>query len=258
MMTALMKAAGNGHIEVVRFLLESDADREIKNQQNQTAIMFAAAGGHLEVVRFLVDWSDICFDACEQEMMERGDTQFDIGREGCRRQCGQSGLYATSLGMSWDALIHGPIIPIHWAAYHGHLDVVEYLHDTIMRGSVDAKSAYLMAVLGGHMDIVNFYLDVDYRAEFGRILKPLAGSSRALMYAAYMNHTDIVSRLLETGSSVTWRMSDWIGISTPEGRLYFERIGFGPPHASHPEWRQGVPEIDPGALDEDSRGRWSR
>ena len=53
--TALMKAAGQGHIEVVRFLVEQGADFNIRNRQEQDALMLAAAGGHLAVATFLID-----------------------------------------------------------------------------------------------------------------------------------------------------------------------------------------------------------
>ena len=51
--TALMKAAGNGHIDVVKFLCENGVDLCIRNQQKQTAMYFAAAGGYLEIVKYL-------------------------------------------------------------------------------------------------------------------------------------------------------------------------------------------------------------
>ena len=53
-----------------------------------------------------------------------------------------------------------------------------------------------------------------------------------LMNAAYMNHADIVKRLLEIGADLTYRTSKWIGLETPEGHLYFQDIGFGPLHAA--------------------------
>ena len=234
--TALMKAAGAGHLEVVEFLVKSGADGTIKNQQKQLALTFAAAYGHLDVVQFLVEWPGACFDACEEEVrglsheerLEQGIASLDGVHTGpfCRRQCGESGLLSNRLGMSYDPLIHGPATNIQWAAYNGHLDVVAYLHP-LLRGKhyQSPHLAFELAVLGGHLDIVNYFIE-------DRIASTKIRKDRALMQAAYVNHTEIVGRLLEIGASVTWRMSDWIGIDTPEGRLYFEHIGFGPPHAA--------------------------
>ena len=103
--------------------------------------------------------------------------------------------------------------------------MVEYLYPLLKgRNYQSPILAIHTAIIGGHLDIVNFFLEA--RPDlFGK-------GGRSLMIAAYMNHSHIVERLLEIGSDVTWRMSDWIGISTPEGRLYFKEVGFGPLHAA--------------------------
>ena len=45
--TALMKAAGQGHIEVVRFLVEQGADLNIRNRQEQKCLNVCRRGGPL-------------------------------------------------------------------------------------------------------------------------------------------------------------------------------------------------------------------
>ena len=62
--TALMKAAGQGHIEIVRFLIEQGAYLNIRNRQDQDALMFAAAGGHLAVAIFLIDVAPVATAPC--------------------------------------------------------------------------------------------------------------------------------------------------------------------------------------------------
>ena len=54
--TPLFKSAHQGHLEVVRFLVESGADKHQGRTDNgSTPLSIAADQGHLEVVRFLVE-----------------------------------------------------------------------------------------------------------------------------------------------------------------------------------------------------------
>ena len=56
---ALIKAAENGHLEVVRFLVTEGPEetRALANCQNGEALIQAARNGHLEVVRGLLEIS---------------------------------------------------------------------------------------------------------------------------------------------------------------------------------------------------------
>ena len=54
--TPLFIAALEGHLEVVRFLVESGANKDQGlTDDGRTALFIAAENGHLEVVRFLVE-----------------------------------------------------------------------------------------------------------------------------------------------------------------------------------------------------------
>jgi ankyrin repeat protein len=44
-----------GHLEMVRFLLEAGADQEHKTDEMHTALMEASMDGHVEVARLLLD-----------------------------------------------------------------------------------------------------------------------------------------------------------------------------------------------------------
>ena len=54
--TPLIYAAANGHVEVVRVLLEGGASAERTNVNQWTALHEAAEYGYLEVCRLLLDW----------------------------------------------------------------------------------------------------------------------------------------------------------------------------------------------------------
>ena len=207
--TALMKSAGNGHLGVVRFLMDNGADAKIKNRQGQHALMFAAAGGHLDIVKYIVSPSG------------GGIIRLDKINP-----------------MGYDPLTHGPITSIMWAAYGGHLDVVRYLYED---KEVSGYSGYTFrwlalfwAIIGNHMDVMNYILETDHHLNGSnrRNRFDLSAGGEGLMLAAYLGHNDILSRLLDLGADIHWRTSRWIGLETDLGTLYFEEIGFGPLHAA--------------------------
>ena len=190
--TALMKAAGQGHIEVVRFLVGQGADLNIRNNQGQNALMFAAAGGHLAVVLFLID----------------------------------SGANASSLSFFY-SYEYGPDTPLMWAAYGGHLDVVQVLLPLENRATSSSAAAAAMtwAAYGGHLDVVRFLLEngvpINPPPSFGE-----RGSGiTALMWAAYGGHLEVVRFLLENGADIHVRTAEWLPVGIDVRDIYFQGIG---------------------------------
>ena len=191
--TALMKAAGQGHIEVVRFLVEQGADLDVRNRQDQNALMFAAAGGHLAVVVFLID----------------------------------SGADVNTLGFLY-SYEYGPFTPLMWAAYNGQLDVVNLLleYGDIIRISGSPGFALGWAAYRGHLDVVNLLLEYGVQLNPGRLLGKKRGSgTTALMLAAYGGHLEVVRFLLENGADIHVYTAKWLSVQTGLGTIYFQEIG---------------------------------
>ena len=191
--TALMKAAGQGHIEIVRFLVEQGADLDIRNRQEQNALMFAAAGGHLAVVVFLID----------------------------------SGADVSPVGFLY-SYEYGPFTPLMWAAYNGHLDVVNLLLDygEIIDVSGSPGFALGWAAYRGHLDVVNLLLEYGVQLNPGRPLGKKRGSgTTALMLAAYGGQLEVVRFLLEKGADIHVRTAEWLPIKTSLGSVYFQEVG---------------------------------
>ena len=102
-----------------------------------------------------------------------------------------------------------PWTSINWAAYHGHLDVVEYLHDFYADTEILELKAYQLEdsiglLSAGHMDIMEYYLEVMPNAFINGHISP----SRGLFIASYLGNVAAVDFVLELGADVHWRTSD--------------------------------------------------
>ena len=53
--TALILAASNGHYEIVKFLIDKEAELNAKDQHDSTALIYASRNGHFEIVKYLVE-----------------------------------------------------------------------------------------------------------------------------------------------------------------------------------------------------------
>ena len=52
--TALMCAAWKGHLNIVKWLVQANADVNIQNKAGETALMNAVQCEHLKIVQFLI------------------------------------------------------------------------------------------------------------------------------------------------------------------------------------------------------------
>ena len=193
--TALMKAAGNGHLEVVKLLVDAGADLLLRNQQGQTAAEFAAAGGHLKVLQYMRD---------------------------AKKACTPIGVYGGFDPVFYKYSEHPPETPMMWAAYNGHMHVVQWLKEEC-RDSAYPWYNMGWAVLGGHRDIAEYFL---------RTFEDWTDKSHAvyakgisLVLAAHTGDEGMVRWLLDEGADIHYRENDWIRLTTPEGPQYFQGIG---------------------------------
>lgn len=54
--TALMYASMNGHMEIVKLLLENGADTSIKNNDGKTALILAFENNHIDIVDLIEEF----------------------------------------------------------------------------------------------------------------------------------------------------------------------------------------------------------
>ena len=225
--TALMSAAGQGHIEVVRFLIGQGAYSNIRNSQDQDALMLAAAGGHLAVAIFLIDTAPMAKAPCV------------VGVSGGPNIVCKSSL----LGAVRSSYSSGPQSALEWAAYNGHLDMVHILLESSLRldgfrYTVSLSLAW--ATYRGHLDVARLLLEYGAIVDF----RPSGLSSRGptpLMLAAYSGQLDMVRFLLDHGADIHYRViSIWRVTETPFGPVIDTAIGAS---ALHMAINQGHAEV---------------
>jgi ankyrin repeat protein len=198
--TALMVAAGKGHTEIVKLLLEMGANPDIQNDFNGTALLNAAKEGHTESLRLIleadleIDAKDIHGATALMHATQRGDTEMvrlilqknpDVNL----REDGRWGSFSPALKM---------------AAEGGHVDIVKLL---LEHGADTSDQAVLGTALWGaarscEPNILQLMLDNGAVVNTGRYAKS------PLLQATGCSDVEIVKTLLENGADVNRRDED--------------------------------------------------
>jgi ankyrin repeat protein len=163
--TSLMWASFHGHVEIVEILLHKSPTPNIKSNNKQTALMWASYNGHVEIVKKLLDSRAFAF-----EQDSDGNT----------------------------ALI--------WASVQGHAKIVEILLGKFGGPNIkniNGQTALILASHYGHVGIVEILLNED--ADLN--CKDCKGNT-ALMMASGMGHVEMAKVLLENGADTDIRNED--------------------------------------------------
>ncbi|KAI3434440.1 hypothetical protein D9Q98_002517 [Chlorella vulgaris] len=190
--TALLDAAANGQVEVVRLLLDRGADLEAVDSDGDTALAVAAAHGHVEVVRLLLK------NSANLDAPGRNGYTPLIGAA----LAGHLEVVQVLLKSSADleATDNDGDTALTVAAGKGHLDVVQLLLDHDADLDVhdnDGNTALIGAAVKGHLEMVRLLL------EGGANLEPSDDDGdTALDLAAGKGHMEVVRLLLDHGADL--------------------------------------------------------
>jgi ankyrin repeat protein len=202
--TALIHAAGNGHVEAVRLLLKAGARVDEKcgqgcdctegadESQNRTALMHAAEAGHVEVIHVLLE-AKASITAKDRDMGGGGRTPLHYAAE-----TGQAEAIRVlvNAGAKVDAKDKSNTTPLMTAAAGGFARAVETLLELgadANHASKDGLTPLYFAASQGSADVVAALLKAGARPESAEEgLSPLEAASSE-------GHQDIVKLLLKAG-----------------------------------------------------------
>ena len=236
----LYLACQNGHIELIKFLLDSGAlidDQRIPS--GSTPLFIAAQKGHVAVVKLLISYGakidcaltdPICTGATPLYVSSgQGHTEvvnilLDAGAEiNCKihagGEAGSTPIYCASAegyaptvrllgsrGANIESSLGdaGPATPLYIAAQKGHLDTVklliEELHANIESYLLFGETSLYIAALHGHKHIIEYLLSKG--ANPNSKLRGVHNGVTPLYIASQKNYADCIEVLLNAGAKI--------------------------------------------------------
>ena len=190
--TVLMWVALGGDVEMVRLLLDKGADIHAQNNAGRTVLMHAARGGDVEVVRLLLDkGADLnAQDASDQSALMYAAWGGDA--EMVRL------LLENGADLNAQDASDRPVLI--WATFGGDVEVVRLLLENsadINARDDDGTTALMYAAWGGDAEVVRLLLEngADTNAQDD-------DGATALIEAADEGHVEVVRLLLENGADI--------------------------------------------------------
>jgi ankyrin repeat protein len=201
MCRAMVLAAREGHVEMVRFFLKSDTDvnRGYYGLKDRTALQAAAEGGHLELVQLLL--SEGANVNAQQYGSKNGSSALQAAAaQGLSAVVDE--LVAAGADVNAMPTALGGRTALQAAAEGGHRAVVERLLQAGAEVNAppadhDGRTALQAAASAGHLAVVELLLAAG--ASVNAPLQSLDASS-ALAAAAQEGHVGVVRRLLLAGA----------------------------------------------------------
>ncbi|RDW62024.1 hypothetical protein BP6252_11457 [Coleophoma cylindrospora] len=206
--TPLYIASQNGHIEVVKFLVEHQAEVNTKTDDGSTPLYVASRNGYIEVVKFLVE-----HQAEVVKFLVEHQAEVNI-----KTDDGSTLLYIASQNgyievvkflVEHQAEVNtkagGGFTPLCVASENGHVEVVKFLveHQAEVNMKIDGGFTPLyIASETGHIEVVKFL--VEHQAE----VDIKTDDATPLFIASRNGHIEVVKFLVEHQAEVNTKTDD--------------------------------------------------
>ena len=193
----LFEAATNGYLEVVKYLVACDDGNSAHNRRCR-AYIYAARNGHLEIVRYLVDQARVPINFYDGSalILAAGEGKLAVVQYLVDRKP-ETDEDFVRIREGEDFSIRANIQngeALIEAAAMGHLYVVKYLieegpEETRVRADIQNGEAFFKAVTNGHLDIVKLLLSSGIPANISY--------GQALIIAADNGHLNVVQYFVD-------------------------------------------------------------
>ncbi|MFW9965045.1 MAG: ankyrin repeat domain-containing protein [Candidatus Sifarchaeia archaeon] len=239
--SALHLAASRGHLKIVQYLLEKEANLLLTNATDMTPLHIAARDGQTQVVQFLLEkagkipervLNDIIHVASMSvygrpeivQMLEdfrveqakpstsSAEKEDSILLEAAEVGNLEDAQKALEKGANVNVIDDRGMMPIHWAALRGHFQIVH----TLLDGNANVNSTnsaewtpIMHASFEGHSKIVKILIERGAEVNARTYV-----SGTALMFAAGKGHLEVVRILLDAGADPTIQI---VGTESEDG-----------------------------------------
>jgi ankyrin repeat protein len=188
--TPLILASENGHIEIVKLLLDADAKVSAKRYDNSNALILASQNGYTEIVKLLLD-SGAKLDS----RTKIGATALILASQNGHTETVKLLLDA---GAKVDVSLFPPGILSRTDGLLGSVEIkAEDRPDFEYLKIVGKSTPLILAAQNGHAEIVKLLLGVG-----AKVNAKTSNDSTSLILAAENGYADIVKLLLDAGAII--------------------------------------------------------
>uniref|UniRef100_A0AC34RJF7 Death domain-containing protein n=1 Tax=Panagrolaimus sp. JU765 TaxID=591449 RepID=A0AC34RJF7_9BILA len=193
--TALICAASRGHLECVQCLVESGANVDTVDANQQTALHLALRRSHIDIALYLI--SKECNINCRDL---NDDTPLHIG---CRLGLNSVIQMLCHLGAEVDVVNKNKETPLHIAAKEGHVEIVRclcFVGANVLAKNRDGLTPEILAITKEHQQIAQLLGKVkneSQRSAFVSQLCPAENQLRRIKLKIFGNSQSGKSKLIQ-------------------------------------------------------------